>query len=71
MSGSLGGRRSEELTQSNALSPWESEVPRESQRGLWLLKFPRLKRFLEEGSTKGKKSSTVFQRSVNRMSIDV
>ena len=32
MSGSLRGRRSEEMTQSNASSPRGSEVPLESQR---------------------------------------
>ena len=33
MSGSLRGRRSEEMTQSNTSSPRGSEVPFESQRG--------------------------------------
>ena len=33
MSGSLKGRRSEEMTQSNTSSPRGSEVPLESQRG--------------------------------------
>ena len=33
VSGSLRGRRSEEMTQSNTSSPWGSEVPLESQRG--------------------------------------
>ena len=33
VSGSLRGRRSEEMTQSNISSPRGSEVPPESQRG--------------------------------------
>ena len=33
MSGSLRGRRSEEMAQSNTSSPQGSEVPFESQRG--------------------------------------
>ena len=33
VSGSLRGRRSEEITQSNAFYPLGSEVPLESQRG--------------------------------------
>ena len=33
VSGSLTGRRSEEMTQSNTFSPRRSEVPLESQRG--------------------------------------
>ena len=33
VSGSLRGRRSEEVTQSNTSSPKGSEVPLESQRG--------------------------------------
>ena len=33
MSGSLRGRKSDEMTQSNISSPWGSEVPFESQKG--------------------------------------
>ena len=33
VSGSLRGKRSEEMTQSNTSSSWGSEVPLESQRG--------------------------------------
>ena len=59
VSGSLRGRRSEEMTQSNTSSPWESEVPLESQRGWWQLKSPGMKRFLEEGRIEGEKESVL------------
>ena len=55
VSGSLRGRRSEEMTQSNTSSPLGSEVPLESQRERWQLKFPRMKRFLEEERIEGEK----------------
>ena len=48
VSGSLRGRRSEDMTQSNTSSPRGSEVTLESQRG-WQLKSPRMKKFLDEG----------------------
>ena len=59
VSGSLRGRRSEEMTQSNTSSPRESEVPLESQSGSWQLKSPRMKRFLEEGRMEGEKESVL------------
>ena len=59
MSGSLRGRRSEEMTQSNTSSPRGSEIPFECQRGRWQLKFPRMKRFLEEGRVEGEKDSVL------------
>ena len=37
----------------------ESEVPFESQRGLWQLKSPRIKRFLEEGRIEREKESVL------------
>ena len=55
MSGSLRGRRSEEICQLNTSSPQESEVPFEFQRGRWQLKSPRMKIFLEEGRMEGEK----------------
>ena len=55
--GSLRGRRSEEMTQSNTSSPQGSEVPLESQRGLWQLKSPRMKKFLKEERMEGEKVS--------------
>ena len=55
ISGSLSGRRSEEMTQSNTSSPLGSEVSFESHRGLWQLKSPRMKRYLEEGRMDGEK----------------
>ena len=59
VSGSLRGKRSEEMTQSNTSSPQGSEVPLESQRGCWQLKSPRMKRFLEEGRIEGEKESVL------------
>ena len=41
MSGSLRGRRSEEMTQSNTFSPWGSEVPFESHRGVMVIEVPQ------------------------------
>ena len=49
------GRRSEEITHLNTYSPQRSEVPLESQRGQWQLKFPRMKRFMKEGRMEGEK----------------
>ena len=51
----IEGRRSEEMTQSNTSSLRGSEVPLESQRGLWQLKFPRIKIFFEEERVEGEK----------------
>ena len=48
MSGSLRGRRSEEMTQLNTSSQRRSEIPLESQREWWQLKSPRMKRFLKK-----------------------
>ena len=59
VSGSLRGRRSEEMIQSNTSSPRGSEVPLESQRGWWQLKSPRMKRCLEEGRMEGEKASVL------------
>ena len=59
VSGSLRGRRSEEMTQLNTSSPRGSEVPLESQRGWWQLKSPRMKRFLEEEKREGEKESVL------------
>ena len=41
VSGSLRGRRSEEITQSNASSPRGSEVTLESQRGVMAIEVPQ------------------------------
>ena len=59
VSGSLRGKRSEEMTQSKTSSPRGSEVPLESQSGWWQLKSPRMKRFLEEGRMEGEKESVL------------
>ena len=59
VSGSLMGRGSEEMTQSNTSSPRGSVVPLESQRVGWQLKSPRMKRFLEEGRIEGEKESVL------------
>ena len=59
VSGSLRRRRSEEMTQSNTSSPKGLEVPLETKRGWWQLKFPRMKRFLEEGRMEGEKESVL------------
>ena len=48
MSGSLIGRRSEEMTQLKTSFPQGSEVPFESLRRRWKLKSARLKRCIEE-----------------------
>ena len=57
MSGSLRGRRLEEITQSNTSSSRGSEVPLESLRSDGRWKFPRMKRFLEEERIEGEKES--------------
>ena len=59
VSGSLRGRRSEEMTQSNTSSSRGSEVHLESQRGSWQLKSSRMKRFLEEGRMEEEKESVL------------
>ena len=59
VSGSLRGRRSEEMTQLNTSSPRGSEVPLESQWGQWQLKSPRMKRCLEEGRMEREKESVL------------
>ena len=57
MSGSLRGKRSEEMAQSNTSFPRGSEVLLESQRGWWQLKSPGIKRFLEEERMEGEKEA--------------
>ena len=59
VSGSLRGRRSKEMTQSNTSSPRGSEVPLESQRERWQLNSPRMNKFLEEGRIEAKKESVL------------
>ena len=51
MSVLLRRKRSEEMIQLNASSTQGSKVPLKSLKGWWLLKSPRLYRFLEEGRT--------------------
>ena len=41
MSGSLRGRKSEEMTQLNTSSPWGQEAPFESQKEHWQFKSPQ------------------------------
>ena len=41
VSGSLRGKRSEEMTQSNTSSPRGSEVPLDSQKGVMAIKVPK------------------------------
>ena len=41
VSGSLRGRRSEDMTQSNTSSPWGSEVTLESQKGVMAIEVPQ------------------------------
>ena len=62
MSGSLKVRRLEEMAQLNAFSPKGLEVPFEFQKGRWHLKFPRMKRFVEEGRAEWEKE--VIQLSI-------
>ena len=45
VSGSLRGRRSEEMTQSNTSSPRGSEVPLEFQKGVMTIKVPQNEEF--------------------------
>ena len=59
MSGSLRGRRLEEMTQPNTSTSRASEVPLESQRGWGQLKPPRMKRFLEKRRVEGEKESVL------------
>ena len=55
MSGSLRGKRSEEMTQSNTSSLRGSEVPLESQRGQWQLKSPKNEEISGGGKDEGRK----------------
>ena len=67
ISGSLRERRSEEMTQLNTSSPQWSEVLLESHRGWLQLKFPRIKRFLEEGNMEEEKESFVLSIGEERI----
>ena len=60
LSGSLRKSRSEEITQSTTSSSRGNKVSFESQSGRWLLKSPKMKRFLEAGSTEGKRSRIYY-----------
>ena len=68
MSGSLRGRRSEEITQSNTSSPRGSEVPLESQKEVMAVEVPQNEEISGGGKNGGRKEvGSVFQwRGANR-----
>ena len=72
MSGSLRGRKSEEMTQLNTSSPQGSEVPFESQRRVMAIKVPQNEEIFG-GKNGGRKEIglAIHQRRTNRGSIHI
>ena len=73
VSGSLRGRRSEEMTQSNTSSPRGSEVPLESQSGLMAIEVPQNEEISGGGKNGGREGigSAIRWGGANRGGIHI
>ena len=73
VSGSLRGRRSEEMTQSNTSSPRGSEVTLESQRGVMAIEVPQDEEIFGGGKNGGKEGigSAILWGGANREGVHI